>query len=132
VLGPVCPLLIRPAFSASVAIGALFNSALYGTIDCLASSLQVGRDLSAQAAGLALLPLAATVALAGASSGRLALGAGVLNTSRQIGGALGVALTGGIVTASATATLRVPMLIVACAYVVAVLLARSIPPTTGR
>ena len=196
---PMLPLGVfsRPTFSAAVAIGALFNFALYGTIYCLASSLQVGRDLSAQAAGLALLPLTATVAigallsgrvgtsfgprhammlglaggtlgavllavidragsdivlaaggallgtcglampamtglaLAGAPSGRLALGAGVLNTSRQIGGALGVALTGGIVTASATATLRVPMLIVAGAYVVAVLLALSIPSTTG-
>ena len=185
-----------PTFSAAVAVGALFNFALYGTIYGLASSLQVGRGLSAQAAGLALLPLTATVAtgallsgrvgtsfgprhamtlglaggtlgavllavidrtasdivlgaggallgtcglampamtglaLASAPSGRLALGAGVLNTSRQIGGALGVALPGGIVTASATATLRVPMLIVAGAYTIAVLLALSVQPTS--
>ncbi len=190
---PVLPLGVfsRPASGVAVAIGALFNFALYGTIYCLASSLQAGRDLSPQAAGLALLPLTATVAigallsgrvgsprgamtlglaggalgavllavvdragsaialaaggallgscglampamtglaLAGAPSGRLALGAGILNTSRQVGGALGVALTGGIVTASATASLRVAMLIVAGAYVVAVLLARAVPP----
>lgn len=184
-------------FSAAVAVGALFNFTLYATIYGLASNLQVGRGLSAQTAGLALLPLTVTVAigallsgrastsigprhamtlglaggalgavllaavdrsgsdvvlagggavlgtcglampamtglaLTGAPSGRLALGAGILNTSRQIGGALGVALPGGIVTASATATLRVPLLIVASAYVVAVLLALSIPPTAG-
>ena len=195
---PMLPLGIftRPTFSAAVAVGALFNFALYGTIYGLASSLQVGRGLSAQTAGLALLPLTATVAigallsgrvsttfgprhamtlglgggtlgalllavidragsdivlaaggallgtcglampamtglaLASAPSGRLGLGAGVLNTSRQIGGALGVALPGGIVTASATATLRVPMLIVAGAYMIAVLLALSIQPNS--
>jgi DHA2 family methylenomycin A resistance protein-like MFS transporter len=192
---PMLPLgaFSRRSFSAAVAVGALFNFALYGTIYCLASNLQVGRGVSAQTAGLALLPLTATVAtgamlsgrigtsvgprramtlglaggtlgavllaiidragsdivlaaggavlgtcglampamtglaLAGAPSGRLALGAGVLNTSRQVGGALGVALPGGIVTASATATLRAPMLTIAGAYAVAVLLALSIP-----
>lgn len=98
---------------------------------------RAGSDIVLVAGGAVLgtcglaMPAMTGLALAGAPSGRLALGAGVLNTSRQIGGALGVALPGGIVTASATATLRVPMLIVAGAYLVGVLMALSIPPTAG-
>jgi MFS transporter, DHA2 family, methylenomycin A resistance protein len=67
----------------------------------------------------------AMTGLAMASAPRLGLGlaAGVFNTSRQAGGALGVAVLGSVLTAGRSVSLRPAFLLVACAYGLAVALA---------
>jgi DHA2 family methylenomycin A resistance protein-like MFS transporter len=67
----------------------------------------------------------AMTGLAMASAPRLGLGrsAGVFNTSRQAGGALGVAVLGTVLTAGRSVSLRPAFVLVACAYGLAVVLA---------
>jgi DHA2 family methylenomycin A resistance protein-like MFS transporter len=75
--------------------------------------------------GFTALAMPAMTGLALASAPRLGLGlaAGVFNTSRQAGGALGVALLGSVLTAGRSVSLRPVFLLVACAYGLAVALA---------
>lgn len=70
---PVLPLAVfgEHTFSAAVAIGLLFNFCLYGTLFCLSLYLQGQLRLGGQWAGLALLPLCATVGVNAFTSGRL-------------------------------------------------------------
>lgn len=71
--------------------------------------------------GLAM-PAMTSVVLATSPTGRAGLGSAALNTARQMGGALGVALLGSFVGSSRTGlTLSVPMALVAAAYVAAAL-----------
>jgi DHA2 family methylenomycin A resistance protein-like MFS transporter len=70
---PMLPLAIFTSarFSIAVAIGGLFNFGLYGTLFCLSLYLEHSLHRSAQAAGLAILPLTAVVAGCAALSGQL-------------------------------------------------------------
>ena len=82
--------------------------------------------LSTVPIGFTALAMPAMTGLAMASAPRLRLGlsAGVFNTSRQAGGALGVAVLGTILTAPGTSvSLRPPFLLTAGAYGLAVALA---------
>jgi DHA2 family methylenomycin A resistance protein-like MFS transporter len=75
--------------------------------------------------GFTALAMPAMTGLAMASGAKLGLGlsAGVFNTSRQAGGALGVAVLGTAVTGGSTVSLRPAFLLVAGAYGLAVALA---------
>ncbi len=75
--------------------------------------------------GCTALAMPAMTGLAMASAPGLGLGrsAGVFNTSRQAGGALGVAVLGSVLTAGESVSLRPAFLLVACAYALAVALA---------
>jgi DHA2 family methylenomycin A resistance protein-like MFS transporter len=75
--------------------------------------------------GFTALAMPAMTGLAMASGAKLGLGlsAGVFNTSRQAGGALGVAVLGAALTAGSTVSVRPAFLLVACAYGLAVALA---------
>jgi DHA2 family methylenomycin A resistance protein-like MFS transporter len=79
--------------------------------------------------GFTALAMPAMTGLAMASAPRLRLGlsAGVFNTSRQAGGALGVAVLGTIVTSGpgASGALRPAFLLTAAAYGLAVALAAA-------
>ncbi|MEV4144102.1 MFS transporter [Amycolatopsis sp. NPDC049691] len=70
---PVLPLdtLKIRNFAVASGIGGLFNFCLYGTLFCLALSLQRAWSLGALAAGLALVPLTMAVGLNAFFSGRL-------------------------------------------------------------
>jgi len=71
--------------------------------------------------GLAM-PAMTSVVLATSPTGRAGLGSAALNTSRQIGGAFGVALLGSFIGSSRTGlTLSLPMAVVAAAYIAAAL-----------
>ena len=91
--------------------------------------------LSTVPIGFTALAMPAMTGLAMASAPRLRLGlsAGVFNTSRQAGGALGVAVLGTILTSGpgASVSLRPAFLLTAAAYVLAVALAaaRLLRPT---
>lgn len=77
--------------------------------------------LMAAGFGMALTMPAATAAVMGsAPAQRAGLASGVVNTARQVGGAIGVALLGTLVAHRATFTLglRVSMLIAAAAFAV--------------
>ena len=79
-------------------------------------------------------PAMMTAALASAQVGRSGIGSGVVNSARQIGGALGVALFGSLISASATFVIGFRQIVVLAA---AALLAAgaacllSIPPQSG-
>ena len=79
---------------AAVAIGALFNFALYGTLFCLALHLAQADRLSARSTGLALGPLTVAVAAGALLSGRLMARVGMRGAmiAGLAGGALGAAL----------------------------------------
>jgi MFS transporter, DHA2 family, methylenomycin A resistance protein len=89
----VGPLADRQA-RAAVAVGALFNFALYGTLFCLALHLAETDGLSARSTGLALGPLTVAVATAALLSGRLMarLGPRGAMIAGLSGGAVGAAL----------------------------------------
>lgn len=110
-------------FTTAVAIGFLFNFSLYGSIFCLAVGLEGLRRLNALDTGFALLPMT----VASAPTLGLGLAAGVFNTSRQAGGALGVAVLGTVLSAGAggSASLRRAFLLTAGAYGLAVGLAAA-------
>jgi DHA2 family methylenomycin A resistance protein-like MFS transporter len=75
----------------------------------------------------AAMPAMTAVALDASLPGRAALGSAVLNTARQIGGLLGVAVLGSVLEPhGALPTLHVAMAIVACGYLTAALLATRI------
>jgi MFS transporter, DHA2 family, methylenomycin A resistance protein len=75
--------------------------------------------------GFTAMAMPAMTGLAMASAPRLGLGlaAGVFNTSRQAGGALGVAVLGTLLTAGPSVSFRPAFLLAACAYGLAVALA---------
>ena len=75
--------------------------------------------------GFTALAMPAMTGLAMTSAAKLGLGlsAGVFNTSRQAGGALGVALLGTALTAGSAVSLRPAFVLTACAYGLAVALA---------
>jgi DHA2 family methylenomycin A resistance protein-like MFS transporter len=75
--------------------------------------------------GFTALAMPAMTGLAMVSAPRLGLGlsAGIFNTSRQAGGALGVALLGTVLTAGPSVSFRPAFLLAACAYGLAVALA---------
>jgi len=75
--------------------------------------------------GFTALAMPAMTGLAMRRSARFGLGlsAGVFNTSRQAGGALGVAVLGALLTAGSSVSLRPAFVLTACAYAVAVALA---------
>src|SRR5207245_10115695 len=77
------------------------------------------------AIGFTALAMPAMTGLAMTSAAKLGLGlsAGVFNTSRQAGGALGVALLGTALTAGSAVSLRPAFVLTACAYGLAVALA---------
>lgn len=159
---PMLPLAIfaNRRFAIATLIGALFNFGLYGSLFCLALFVEHTQHRSAQAASLAIVPLAVTVVCCATLSGRVsarlgprpplilgllagAVGAGlltrcdgdtaVLNAARQIGGLLGVAVLGGVLAApGALPELPAPLTIVAACYLVAAWLATRLPrtPTT--
>lgn len=80
------------------------------------------------------MPAMTAVALDASPSGRAALGSAVLNTARQIGGLLGVAVLGSVLEPhGGLPTLHVAMAVVACGYLTAAFLATRISrgPTTG-
>jgi MFS transporter, DHA2 family, methylenomycin A resistance protein len=92
--------------------------------------------LSTVPIGFTALAMPAMTGLAMASAPRLRLGlsAGVFNTARQAGGALGVAVLGTILTSGpgTSVSLRPAFLLTACAYGVAVALAAARLPSPGR
>jgi DHA2 family methylenomycin A resistance protein-like MFS transporter len=69
------------------------------------------------------MPAMTGLAMTNASKLGLGLSAGVFNTSRQAGGALGVAVLGTALTAGRSVSLRPVFLLAACAYALAVGLA---------
>jgi DHA2 family methylenomycin A resistance protein-like MFS transporter len=75
--------------------------------------------------GFTALAMPAMTGLAMRRSARFGLGlsAGVFNTSRQAGGALGVAVLGALLTAGSSVSLRPAFVLTACTYAVAVALA---------
>src|SRR5439155_19517098 len=75
--------------------------------------------------GFTALAMPAMTGLAMTSAAKLGLGlsAGVFNTSRQAGGALGVAVLGTVLTAGPAVSLRPAFVLTACAYALAVALA---------
>lgn len=81
------------------------------------------------------MPAMTAVALAAVDPRRAALGAALLNSARQAGGALGVALLGGLLVGHATAHdqgsapthLSAPMLVVAAGYLAALILTATMP-----
>jgi MFS transporter, DHA2 family, methylenomycin A resistance protein len=75
--------------------------------------------------GFTALAMPAMTGLAMTSAAKLGLGlsAGVFNTSRQAGGALGVAVLGSALTAGSAVSLRPAFVLTACAYGLAVALA---------
>ena len=77
--------------------------------------------------GFTALAMPAMTGLAMVSAPRLGLGlsAGFFNTSRQAGGAMGVAVLGSVLTAGGSVSLRPAFLLVACAYGLAVALAAA-------
>jgi MFS transporter, DHA2 family, methylenomycin A resistance protein len=115
---------------ASGALGATLV-ALYGSGAHLAALL-----LSTVPIGFTALAMPAMTGLAMGSVPRLRLGlsAGVFNTSRQAGGALGVAVLGTILTSGpgASVSLRPAFLLTAGAYGLAVALAAARPLRAGR
>jgi len=73
------------------------------------------------------MPAMTAVALGASPLGRAALGSAVLNGARQTGGVLGVAVLGSVLEPDAgLPTLHVAMVIVACGYLTAALLATRI------
>jgi DHA2 family methylenomycin A resistance protein-like MFS transporter len=84
--------------------------------------------------GCTALAMPAMTGLAIASAPGLGLGrsAGVFNTSRQAGGALGVAVLGSVLTAGGSLSLGPAFLLVACAYGLAVVLAASAARVSRR
>ncbi|MFD2473105.1 MFS transporter [Amycolatopsis silviterrae] len=66
------------------------------------------------------MPAMTSVAMSTPPEEHTGLAAGVLNTARQTGGALGTAVLGTLLTAGSTMSLSVPMTIVALAYAAAV------------
>lgn len=93
---PMLPvdLFARRDFSAAVAVGALFNFALYGTLFCVALHLEKTNELSARATGLVLVPLTVAVGTGALLSGRLGarFGARIPMLAGLGGGALGALL----------------------------------------
>jgi MFS transporter, DHA2 family, methylenomycin A resistance protein len=75
--------------------------------------------------GFTALAMPAMTGLAMRSAAKLGLGlsAGVFNTSRQAGGALGVAVLGTVLTAGSSVSLRPVFVLTACAYGLAIALA---------
>jgi DHA2 family methylenomycin A resistance protein-like MFS transporter len=75
--------------------------------------------------GFTALAMPAMTGLAMRRAGKFGLGlsAGVFNTSRQAGGALGVAVLGAALTAGSSVSLRPAFVLTACAYGLAVALA---------
>jgi MFS transporter, DHA2 family, methylenomycin A resistance protein len=75
--------------------------------------------------GFTALAMPAMTGLAMTSAPKLGLGlaAGVFNTSRQAGGALGVAVLGSVLTAGSGHSLRPAFVLTACAYGLAIALA---------
>jgi MFS transporter, DHA2 family, methylenomycin A resistance protein len=69
------------------------------------------------------MPAMTGLAMRRAAKFGLGLSAGVFNTSRQAGGALGVAVLGALLTAGSSVSLRPAFVLTACAYGVAVALA---------
>jgi DHA2 family methylenomycin A resistance protein-like MFS transporter len=69
------------------------------------------------------MPAMTGLAMRRAAKFGLGLSAGVFNTSRQAGGALGVAVLGALLTAGSSISLRPAFVLTACAYGVAVALA---------
>jgi MFS transporter, DHA2 family, methylenomycin A resistance protein len=69
------------------------------------------------------MPAMTGLAMTSASKRGLGLSAGVFNTSRQAGGALGVAVLGTALTAGSAVSLRPAFVLTACAYGLAVALA---------
>jgi DHA2 family methylenomycin A resistance protein-like MFS transporter len=69
------------------------------------------------------MPAMTGLAMANGAKRGLGLSAGVFNTSRQAGGALGVAVLGTVLTGGSSVSLRPVFLLVACAYGLAVALA---------
>lgn len=81
--------------------------------------------------GLAM-PAMTGVALTGAGPERSVLGAAILNTARQAGGALGIALLGSLALGTAaTPHLRTPLTLAAAAYVGALVLTAVTVPRAG-
>ena len=69
------------------------------------------------------MPAMTGLAMRRAAKFGLGLSAGVFNTSRQAGGALGVAVLGAVLTAGSSVSLRPAFVLTACAYGLAVALA---------
>jgi len=69
------------------------------------------------------MPAMTGLAMTNAAKSGLGLSAGVFNTFRQAGGALGVAVLGAVLTAGSSVSLRPAFALMACAYGVAVALA---------
>ncbi len=189
---PMIPgvLFARPTFAMAVAIGALFNFCLYGSLFCLALYLHDSRGLTPLLTGLAMLPMTLTVGIGAALAGRLigrigewpvitvglssglagatliaiaahaaigvlilatlplgavslampamtaeamadaphnrvGLASGVLNASRQAGGALGVAVLGTLLASSHGLSLPAAFAVVAAAYASGLAVARA-------
>jgi DHA2 family methylenomycin A resistance protein-like MFS transporter len=97
--------LADPQARAAVAVGALFNFALYGTLFCLALRLAQTQGLSARSTGLALGPLTVAVAAAALLSGRLMARVGPRGAmiAGLGGGALGAGLLAAFGPAAAPA-----------------------------
>jgi DHA2 family methylenomycin A resistance protein-like MFS transporter len=87
--------------------------------------------------GLCSLAMPAMTAVVVGSAGREHAGvaSGILNTARQAGGALGVALLGALLASSPTAgqgmTLHLPLTVAAVGYLLAIALTLAIRPGSG-
>ncbi|WP_083418504.1 chorismate mutase [Pseudofrankia sp. BMG5.36] len=91
--------------------------------------------LAAAGAGVGLaMPALVATAVGAAPAERIGLASGLNNTARQVGGALGVALLGGIVAGShsVAAGTRVGLAVAAAAYLLAALVCGALPGRPGR
>ncbi|MBP2297335.1 MFS transporter [Azospirillum picis] len=90
---------VRPVMLAGLTVAAIGYVAML-SIQAGSSYAAIAPTFIAAGVGIALtVPSIMTAALSGASPARAGIGAGVLNSARQIGGAIGVALFGSILGA---------------------------------
>jgi MFS transporter, DHA2 family, methylenomycin A resistance protein len=116
-----------PPMVAGLALGA---AGLLGLLSADQHTPYVVLVIPFMAAGLGMsltMPAATAAVMGAASAERAGLASGVINTARQVGGVIGVALLGTLVARRSgfTAGLRASMLIAACAFALGCLTAIS-------
>jgi DHA2 family methylenomycin A resistance protein-like MFS transporter len=116
-----------PPMVAGLALGA---AGLLGLVAAAQHTPYVVLVVPFMAAGLGMsltMPAATAAVMAAAPAERAGLASGVINTARQVGGVIGVALLGTLVAhrSGFTAGLRVSMLIAACSFALGCLTAFS-------
>ncbi|CAO3438463.1 Uncharacterized MFS-type transporter [Azospirillum endophyticum] len=127
---------LRPVMLAGLTVATVGYVAML-SIQANSSYAAIAPTFIAAGVGIALtVPSVMTAALAGASPARAGIGAGVLNSARQIGGAIGVALFGSIIGAvgpnSFVLGMHISIALTGAALVAALLVAFAFIPLEDR